>query len=191
MERHTMPVDVLFVGGGPASLAGAIHLMDLIQQHNATAPADEQLDAPMIALIDRGTALGASESGASQGGAQAVSGEVLDPVALQELVPDWQERGDFPLERTINRQDMYLLTEKRALKAPIVSPFRYPSNSSAFTSSGSSEKKRDLPSFLTPVKRGSSGFCGCFEEAVVEEAEVAGFLLRLLVDLITGTLFGL
>jgi len=123
MERHTMPVDVLFVGGGPASLAGAIHLMDLIQQHNATAPADEQLDAPMIALIDRGTALGASESGASQGGAQAVSGEVLDPVALQELVPDWQERGDFPLERTINRQDMYLLTEKRALKAPMVAPF--------------------------------------------------------------------
>ena len=53
MEREEMPVDVLFVGAGPANLVGAIHLMNLIEAHNEAVSAGEkegeELDEPMIA----------------------------------------------------------------------------------------------------------------------------------------------
>ena len=55
MQRESMPVDVLFVGGGPASLAGSIHLMDLIARHNETAKGSSRIEEPMIALIEKGT----------------------------------------------------------------------------------------------------------------------------------------
>lgn len=112
MERESMPVDVLFVGGGPACLAGAIHLMDLIEAHNAEARAGEQLEEPMIALIDKGSEIGA----------HGLSGAVLDPRALDELIPDWREREDFPLERWVEEEEMVFLTRTRAFKAPMVPP---------------------------------------------------------------------
>ncbi len=113
MERETMPVDVLFVGGGPACLAGAIRLMDLIEQHNADAPADQQLEEPMIALIEKGSEIGS----------HAISGAVLDPKALAELIPDWESRDDFPLERRVEKESMHFLTETKQLKAPLMPPF--------------------------------------------------------------------
>ena len=104
IERESMPVDALFVGGGPASLAGAIHLMDLIEKHNegiADGSIDgEELDEPMIALIEKG----------SEVGSHGVSGAVLDPRALNELIPDWKEREDFPVERYVEREHMLALT---------------------------------------------------------------------------------
>ncbi len=93
IERESMPVDVIFVGGGPACLAGALHLMGLIEKHNETAPEDEQFEEPMIGLIEKGSEIGS----------HAISGAVLDPRALTELIPDWRERDDFPLERTVER----------------------------------------------------------------------------------------
>ena len=104
IERESMPVDALFVGGGPASLAGAIHLMDLIEKHNEGV-ADgsiegEELDEPMIALIEKGSELGS----------HGISGAVLDPRALNELIPDWKERDDFPVERYVEREQMLALT---------------------------------------------------------------------------------
>ena len=58
IERESMPVDVIFVGGGPACLAGALHLMGLIEKHNETAPEDEQFEEPMIGLIEKGSEIG-------------------------------------------------------------------------------------------------------------------------------------
>ncbi|MCK6502189.1 electron transfer flavoprotein-ubiquinone oxidoreductase [Myxococcota bacterium] len=113
MERETMPVDVLFVGGGPACLAGAIHLMDLIGKHNETAPEDQKIQEPMIALIDKGSEIGA----------HAISGAVLDPKALAELIPDWDQREDFPLERRVEKESMQFLTKGSAFPAPIMPPF--------------------------------------------------------------------
>ncbi len=113
MERETMPVDVLFVGGGPACLAGAIHLMDLIEAHNETATGDDALEEPMIALIEKGSEIGA----------HGVSGAVMDPRALAELIPDWSSRQDFPLERTVEAESMHFLTAKGAIKVPVVPPF--------------------------------------------------------------------
>ena len=71
MEREEMPCDVLFVGGGPANLAGAIHLMDLIEGHNAAIEGGaegELIDEPMIVLVDKGSELGSHQ----------LSGAVLD-----------------------------------------------------------------------------------------------------------------
>ena len=104
IERESMPVDALFVGGGPASLAGAIHLMDLIEKHN-TGVADgsiegEEIEEPMIALIEKGSELGS----------HGISGAILDPRALDELIPDWKEREDFPAERYVEREQMLALT---------------------------------------------------------------------------------
>ncbi len=116
VEREAMPVDVLFVGGGPACLAGAIRLMDLIEAHNAGV-ADgsiqgEVLEEPMIALIEKGSEIGS----------HAISGAVVDPRALDELVPDWRDREDFPLERWVEKESLFFLTEQLAFKAPLMPP---------------------------------------------------------------------
>ena len=59
IERESMPVDVLFVGGGPACLSGAIHLMGLIEKHNEGVAAGtiegKPIEEPTIALIDKGS----------------------------------------------------------------------------------------------------------------------------------------
>ena len=83
MEREEMPVDVVFVGAGPANLAGSIHLMNLIEAHNEAVSSGEKegevMDEPMICLIDKGSEVGSHQ----------LSGAVLDPRALTELIPDW------------------------------------------------------------------------------------------------------
>ena len=104
IERESMPVDALFVGGGPACLAGAIHLMDLIEKHNAGVSdgsiEGDEIEEPMIALIEKGSDIGS----------HGISGAVLDPRALNELIPDWKKREDFPLERWVEREQMLMLT---------------------------------------------------------------------------------
>ena len=116
MEREEMPVDVLFVGAGPANLAGAIHLMNLIEKHNEAVgegtKEGEVFDEPMIAMLEKGSRIGAHQ----------LSGAVLDPKALDELIPDWREREDFPVERFVERDDMVFLTNGSHLKAPWVPP---------------------------------------------------------------------
>jgi len=107
-ERETLEIDVLFVGAGPASLAGAIHLGRLLQAHNRENPAD-RLELS-IAVLEKGAELGA----------HALSGAVLDPRALQELFPDrWREA---PLEGEVGREEILWLSERRALKLPFVPP---------------------------------------------------------------------
>ena len=117
MEREEMPVDVLFVGAGPANLAGAIHLMDLIEAHNEkVAYGDiegDALDEPMICLIEKGSEIGSHQ----------FSGAVLDPRSLTELIPDWKDREDFPVERWVEREEMVLLRPGgRKVKAPWLPP---------------------------------------------------------------------
>lgn len=116
MEREEMPCDVLFVGGGPANLAGAIHLMNLIEAHNEAVgegtKEGEVFDEPMIMLVEKGSELGAHQ----------LSGAVMDPRALNELIPDWRERGDFPAEMFVEEEEMLFLTETGALPAPWLPP---------------------------------------------------------------------
>jgi electron-transferring-flavoprotein dehydrogenase len=111
--REVLDVDVLFVGAGAASLAGALHLQRLIDAHNARVEQTGEGSKlePMIAVIEKG----------SEVGAHSLSGAVLDPVALQELIPDYLEQG-CPVEKAVDREDVYYLTKKHALRFPLTPP---------------------------------------------------------------------
>lgn len=109
--RETLDVDVLFVGAGPGTLAGAYHLQNLINAHNerVTAGGEGSPMESMIAVIEKGREVGA----------HSFSGAVLDPVALLELVPDYLEKG-FPFEKTIEREDVFYMTPKKSYRLPII-----------------------------------------------------------------------
>ncbi|MBX3277447.1 MAG: electron transfer flavoprotein-ubiquinone oxidoreductase [Acidobacteria bacterium] len=113
IERDTLEVDVLFVGAGPASLAGAYKLRQLINAHNAAAEKSGQkgLGEVVIAVIEKGREIGS----------HMISGAVMDIRALAELLPDYLERG-APLESIVTEEDVSYLTEKRKLKFPIIPP---------------------------------------------------------------------
>ena len=116
IEREEMPCDVLFVGAGPANLAGAIHLMDLIEAHNEGVEngsvQGDALDEPMICVIEK----------ASEVGQHQLSGAVVDPIALDELIPDWRNDDAFPVEHFVQREEMVYLTQKGSIKAPWIPP---------------------------------------------------------------------
>ena len=113
-ERDVMEVDVLFVGGGIASLSGALHLANLIKKHNETVEEGgegEKLDEIMIAVLEKGAYVGS----------HAISGAVMDPVALKELVPDFMEKG-APLEGEVKKESVCFLTRRFRLTSPITPP---------------------------------------------------------------------
>jgi electron-transferring-flavoprotein dehydrogenase len=110
IERDTLEVDVLFVGAGPASLAGAYHLRQLVERHNRTSPG-EGLGEVSIAVIEKGREIGS----------HAISGAVMDMRPLEELMPDWKERG-VPIEAPVTVEDVSFLTRRRKWKLPIVPP---------------------------------------------------------------------
>ena len=113
-EREVMEVDVLFVGGGVACLSGALHLANLVKQHNEKVEQGgegEKLDELMIAILDKG----------AYPGAHMISGAVMDPVALKELMPDFLDRG-APLEGEVTKEDIYLMTKGGKIRFPITPP---------------------------------------------------------------------
>ena len=106
-ERETLDVDVLFVGAGPANLAGAYHLGKLVQRHNETA---EQTLEVSIAVLEKGKEIGS----------HAISGAVVDPRALRELFPDdWRHA---PFEGAVEDEKLLWMTARRALSMPIPPP---------------------------------------------------------------------
>ena len=112
-HREIMEVDVLFVGAGAASLAGALHLQRMVDAHNqrVSQGGEGKALSPVIAIIEKG----------SEVGAHSLSGAVLDPIALRELVPDYRDRG-CPIEHTVDVEDVYFLTSKHALRFPVTPP---------------------------------------------------------------------
>lgn len=113
-ERDVMEVDVLFVGGGVASLSGALHLSNLIKKHNEEIEETgegKKLDEIMIAVLDKGAYLGS----------HALSGAVMDPISLKELVPDFVEKG-APLDSEVTGEEVCLLIGNGRIKSPITPP---------------------------------------------------------------------
>lgn len=102
-ERENLDVDVLFVGGGPANLAAAIHLMQLAKKAG--------LEAPNVAVVEK-----AGEIGAHQ-----ISGAVLNPSALRHLFPDYLAEG-CPIESEVTGEEVRFLTEKSSIQFPIIPP---------------------------------------------------------------------
>jgi electron-transferring-flavoprotein dehydrogenase len=109
-EREVMDVDVLFVGGGIASLSGALHLSNLIEAHRQRGGGKE-LDEVVIAIVEKGASFGA----------HGISGAVMDPGPLKELVPDFLEKG-APLEGEVKKESIYFLTKSGKIKAPMTPP---------------------------------------------------------------------
>lgn len=115
IQREIMDVDVLIVGGGAAGLSCALHLQNQIAKHNEEVSsgkkAGEQIPEQMIVVLEKG----------SEVGAHSFSGAVLNPSALQELIPDFKEQG-CPLDSEVKKDAVYFLGKKMALKFPITPP---------------------------------------------------------------------
>jgi electron-transferring-flavoprotein dehydrogenase len=112
-ERESLEVDVLFVGAGPGTLAAAYHLVNQVEAYNANAARNggKTIETPSILVIEKSAAVGD----------HSLSGSVVNPKALAELMPDYREQG-FPTEYVCDDASFYMFFRSFTIKSPICPP---------------------------------------------------------------------
>ncbi len=115
IEREQVPMDVVFVGAGPANLAAALHLKNEIKRHDELVEkglkAGRVIGDLEIAIVEKGSFVGA----------HILSGAVMDPIAIRELMPDFLAQG-CPVDTVVTEDAAWYLTKNKKFTAPITPP---------------------------------------------------------------------
>src|SRR6059036_3468854 len=98
IEHPEMDADVVIVGGGPAGMACALRLSQLIDQHNAQH-SDSPLSKENVHVLEK----------AREIGQHCLSGALLDPRSMRELLPDFEKEA--PIDAPVSKEAVYFLTE--------------------------------------------------------------------------------
>ncbi len=109
IERPQMEADVVIIGGGPAGLACALRLSQLIDAHNDTHP-DAPLTKDNIYVLEK----------AREAGQHCLSGALLDPRSMKELLPGFE--AEAPIEAEVTKESVYFVSANGQRKFPIVPP---------------------------------------------------------------------
>src|SRR6266480_507222 len=109
IDRPQMPADIVIVGGGPAGMACALRLSQLIDGHNAKSP-EAQLSKENIYVLEK----------SREAGQHCLSGALLDPRSMKELLPGFE--SEAPLDAQVHREGVYFLTKQKHFKLPLTPP---------------------------------------------------------------------
>jgi len=109
VQREQLEADVLIIGAGPGGLACALQLANLIEKHNE-GKKSTALSAENIYVLEKGREIGAHQ----------LSGAIMDPRGLRELVPDFEKSA--PLDSPVTGDAVYYFSESSSYKLPITPP---------------------------------------------------------------------